>query len=134
MLDLISDTDKYLFTKKCMREGVSYIALTYFKTNNKLYSHYQSSKHNIFLDAKKWNVWAISQYLLTGGFKSLTQNKIKNLMLIKLKKIINGCTTEADLDYLKELQSLHNNYLLFPVESDIKKSMLFDYYRQIMSK
>lgn len=55
-------------------------------------------------------------------------------MLIKLKKIINGCTKEADLDYLKELQSLHNNYLLFPEESDIKKSMLFDYYRQIMSK
>ena len=55
-------------------------------------------------------------------------------MLIKLKKIINGCTTEVDLDYLKELQSLHNNYLLFPEESDIKKSMLFDYYRQIMSK
>ena len=33
---------------------------------------------------------------------------------MKLKKITNGCTTEADLDYPKELHNLHNNYLLFP--------------------
>ena len=76
----------------------------------------------------------MSQYLLTGGFKSLTRNKIKNLILIKLKKITNGCTTGDDRDYPKELQSFHNNYLLFPEESDIKKSMLFDYYRKIMRK
>lgn len=56
----------------------------------------------------------MSQYLPKGGFKWLTRNKIKNLMLIKLQKITNGCVTEVDLDYPKELHYLYNDYFKAP--------------------
>ena len=56
----------------------------------------------------------MSQYLPKGGFKWLTRNKMKNLMLIKLQKITNGCVTEVDLDYPKELHYLYNDYSMAP--------------------
>ena len=65
----------------------------------------------------------MSQYLPTGGFESLTQNKIKNLMLIKLKKITNGCTTECDLDYPKELQSLYTIIISYFLKKVISRKV-----------
>ena len=56
----------------------------------------------------------MSQYLPKGGFKWLTRNKIKNLMLRKLQKITNGCIAEVDLDYPKELHYLYNDYSMAP--------------------
>ena len=35
-------------------------------------------------------------------------------MLIKLQKITNGCVTEVDLDYPKELHYLNNDYSKAP--------------------
>ena len=43
-LEKISDIDKYLFTEKGLREGISYIAKRYAKANNKCMNDYDPKK------------------------------------------------------------------------------------------
>ena len=43
-LQLISDIGMYLFTEKAMRGGISYIAKTFSKANNKYMKSYDNSK------------------------------------------------------------------------------------------
>ena len=38
-----------------------------------------------------------------------------------------GCVLEADLEYSKELHELHDDYILAPDKTEIKKYMLSDY-------
>ena len=42
-----------------------------------------------------------------------------------------GCVLEADLEYPKELQELHNNYSLAPDKIKIKREILSDYQLKI---
>ena len=54
--------------------------------------------------------YALSKFLLTSGFKWIDPNEFD------LNKYTNnssrGCVLEIDLEYPKELQKLHNDYLL----------------------
>ena len=54
--------------------------------------------------------YALSKFLLTSGFKWI------DLKEFDLNKYTNnssrGCVLEIDLEYPKELQKLHNDYLL----------------------
>ena len=71
-LELISDSDMYLFIEKVMRGGISYIAKRHSKANNKyMQSHdvNKPSKFIVYLDANNVYGWAMSQYLPYGGFK-----------------------------------------------------------------
>ena len=42
-----------------------------------------------------------------------------------------GCVLEVDLEYLKELRELHNDYPLAPDKIEIKRQMLSDYQLKI---
>ena len=48
-LEKISDTDKYLFIEKELREGISYIAKRYAKANNKYLNDYDPKKPSTFI-------------------------------------------------------------------------------------
>ena len=49
-LEKISDIDKYLFTEKELRGGISYIAKRYAKANNKYINDYDPKKTvNIYI-------------------------------------------------------------------------------------
>ena len=48
-LEKISDIDKYLFIKKGLRGGISYIAKRYAKANNKYINDYDSKKQSTFI-------------------------------------------------------------------------------------
>ena len=54
--------------------------------------------------------YALSKFLLTSGFKWIDPKEFD------LNKYTNnssrGCVLETDLEYPKELQKLHNDYLL----------------------
>ena len=54
--------------------------------------------------------YALSKFLLTSGFKWIDPKEFD------LNKYTNnslrGCVLEIDLEYPKELQKLHNDYLL----------------------
>ena len=71
-LELISDTDMYLFVGKGMRGSISYIAKRYSNANNKYMKSFdgnEPSKFIMYLDANSLYDWAMSQYLPYGGFE-----------------------------------------------------------------
>ena len=73
-LGKIFDIDMYLFIEKGLRGGISYIAKRYSKANNKYMKNYdpkKPSKYISYLDMNNLYEWAISGYLLYGGFKWL---------------------------------------------------------------
>ena len=65
-LEKTSDIDKYLFTEKGTRGGVSYIAKRYAKVNNKYMNDYDLknlSTFIIYLNKNNLYGWSISEYL-----------------------------------------------------------------------
>ena len=71
-LEKILDIDMYLFIEKGLRGGISYIAKRYAKANNKYMKDYESTKpsqHISYPDINNLYHWAVSRYLLYGGFK-----------------------------------------------------------------
>ena len=123
--ECISDSDMYLFFEKGMRGGVSYISKEPSKTNNKYLKSYdpkQRSKHIIYLNASNLNGYAMSKFLPTGRFNQIDP---KEFYLNKYNKNSSkGCVLEVDLEYLKELCKLHNDYSLAPDKMEIKEEML----------
>ena len=100
----------------------------------KSYNENESSKHITYLDANNLYGWAMSLYLPTRVFRWLTRNKIKKRDVNTIQKDkTDDCIVEFDLDYPEELHNLHNDYPLAPEKSEIKESILPDYYREIAS-
>ena len=128
-LELISDTDMYLFIEKGMREGISYIAKRHSKANNKYMQSYDVNKPNkfiMYLDANNSYGWAMSQYLPYGGFKWLNQKEIE-----KLDVNLTECNSiryilEVDLKYPDKLHEMHNDYPIAPEKLKIN-DMLSNY-------
>ena len=70
--ELILAVDMYLFFGKGMVDGLSYISKRYSKASNNYFKFYdpkQKSKHIIYLEANNLYGYAMSKFLLTGGFK-----------------------------------------------------------------
>ena len=137
-LELMTDVDMFQFIEKGLRGGISYIANRYGKANNKYMKDYNKdkpSKYIMYLDANNLYGWAMSQYLPTGGFKWLKQNKIDNLDLKKYdKENKKGIILEVDLEYPEKLHDLHNDYPLAAEKIKVEKSMLSNYCNKISEK
>ena len=77
-LELMTDIDMFQFIEKGMLGGVSYITNRYGKANNKYMKEYNEKAPSnciMYLDANNLYGWAMSQYLLTGNFKWMTDRK-----------------------------------------------------------
>ena len=137
-LELMTDVDMFQFIEKGLRGGISYIANRYGKANNKYMTDYDKnkpSKYIMYLDANNLYGWAMSQYLPTGGFKWLKQNKIDNLDFKKYdKENKKGIILEVDLEYPEKLHDLHNDYPLAAEKIKVEKSMLSNYCNKISEK
>ena len=137
-LELMTDVDMFQFIEKGLRGGISYIANRYGKANNKYMKDYKKdkpSKYIMYLDANNLYGWAMSQYLPTGGFKWLKQNKIDNLDLQKYdKENKKGIILEVDLEYPEKLHDLHNDYPLAPEKVKVTDNMLSNYCKKIADK
>ena len=137
-LELMTDVDMFQFIEKGLRGGISYIANRYGKANNKYMKDYKKdkpSKYIMYLDANNLYGWAMSQYLPTGGFKWLKQNKIDNLDLKKYdKENKKGIILEVDLEYPEKLHDLHNDYPLAAEKIKVEKSILSNYCKKIADK
>ena len=71
----------------------------------------------------------------SGGFKWLTEEKIKEVDLEKYKDDgKEGLILEVDLEYPKELHDLHNDYPVGPEKVKVNKSMLSEYCIRIAKK
>lgn len=79
----------FQFIGKGMRGGISYVAHRQGVANSKCTSEYnqeEPDKYIMYLDANNLYGWAMSQYLLKGGFRWLTDKKLSKVM----KKSIAG--------------------------------------------
>ena len=101
-----------------MRVGISYIAKTHSKANNKYTECYDSSKESkyiTYLDASNLYGWKMSQYLPYSGFKWLKQKEISDFCLNSISENSFICyILEVELEYPSELHDLHNDYPLAP--------------------
>ena len=80
------------------------------------------------IDANNLYGRAMSQYLLTGGFRWLTEKETNKIDLAKYKEDSKkGVIIEIDLEYPQELHDLHNDYLLAPEKMKITREMLSSY-------
>ena len=128
-LELISDINQQFLGH---RGGISYIAHRYAKANNKYLKDYNpkiEDSYLMYLDANNLYGWAMCQNLPTGNFRFI------NPELVKLENYNEnsekGLILEVDLEYSKELHSLHNDYPCAPQKMIINDSMLSNYARKI---
>ena len=137
-LELMIDVDMFQFIEKGMRGGVSYIANRYGKANNKYMKKYNEkapSKYIMYLDANNLYGWAMSQYLPTGNFRWMTDKEIRKIDLAKYKENgKKGLILEVDLEYPRELHSLHNDYPVAPEKLNVSNNMLSGYCKKIAEK
>ena len=115
-LEKILDTDMYLFLEEGLRGGISYIVKRYSQANKKYMANYDSTKPSIYIRHLGMNNlygWAMSGYLLYGGFKWLKNVDNFDANLISEMSLI-GYILELDIEYPDELHVLHNDYQLAP--------------------
>ena len=104
----------YQMVETGLRGGVSYIANTYSKPNNKYLSDYDKNKDSsylMYLDANNLYGWAMSPPRPTGRFKWLKDDKWDDIFKHKEGIVY---FIASDLEYPKELHDLHNDYPLAP--------------------
>ena len=91
----------------------------------KFYNLKEESKHIIYSDANNLYGYAMSKCFPISEFKWIDPKKFD------LGKYTSdsskGCFFKADLKYPKEIQELHNDYLLAPDKTEIKREILSEY-------
>jgi len=147
-LDLISDIDQQLFIEKGMRGGLSYISHRHAKATNKYLPNYNPELDDSYLmyqDANNLYGWAMCERLPTGNFKwwgmdppdhlvgkeNPNPEEIEKFLSKYTEYSDKGIILELDLEYPKELHSLHNDYPCAPEKKIITDSMLSDYAKNV---
>ena len=126
-LEKISDTDKYMFFEQGITGGTSYI--------NKRYSETYENVNILYLDMNNLYGCAMSQYLPINNFRWVKNTDEIEEKLISIKtNSLTGYILEVDLEHLKELHDIHNDYLLAPEKINIKKEWLSDYCLEIANE
>ena len=137
-LELMTNVDMFQFIEKGMHGGVSYIANLHGKANNKYMEEYDEecpSKYVRYLDANNLYGWAMSQHLLTGTFRWMTDKEINRIDLGKYKADgKKGLILEVDLECPQELHDLHNDCPVAPEKAKVSKDMLSGYCKGIAEK
>ena len=101
----------------------------------KKYNEKAPSKYIMYLDTNNLYGWAMSQYLPTGNFRWMTDKEISKIDLAKYKENgKKGLILEVDLEYLRELHSLHNDYPVAPEKLNVSNNMLSGYCKKIAEK
>ena len=132
-LEKVSDIDKYLFIKKGLRGGISYIAKRY-RMANKYMNDYDSKKPStfiIYLDMNNLYGWGLSSYLPYCRFKWLKNVDGFDVNSISEKSPI-GYFLEVDLEYPDELHELHNDFPLAPEKLAVSSDMLSKYCKKLL--
>ena len=125
-LELLTDYDMLMMVEKGIRGGISHISKRYAEANNKYMKDYNQDKESVYiqyLDANNLYGWAMSQPLPTHGFKwmkSLTKEKVLNILEKQDQYSSRGSLFEVDLLYPRDLWKLHDDYPLAPEKKKVK--------------
>ena len=77
----------------------------------------------------------MSQHLPTGNFRWMIDKEISKIDLAKYKENgKKGLIPEVNLEYLRELHSLHNDYPVAPEKLNISNNMLSECCKKIAEK
>ena len=108
-LALLSDPDMLLMIESGIRGGIATISHRHAKANNEYmgteFDPAEESKFISYLDANNLYGWAMSKQLPTSEFKCMSDNELDDWKHLSY-------FLEVDLEYLKDLHSLHNDYPL----------------------
>ena len=115
-LELLLDPDMLLMFEKGIRGGITQSVHRWASANNPyMGSEYDKSKpteYLQYLDANNLYGWAMSQPLLTGGFRWIELRKdwsSKTIVEELVKKKDYGYLLEVDVSYPRKLHDYHNN-------------------------
>ena len=121
-LEIIPDPRTYIFFEKGTGGGISYTSCRYSKANNKYMKYFdpkQELKHIIYSDRNSLYGHAMSKLLPTSGFKWIDP---KEFYLNKYtSNSWKGCVPKVDLEYPNKLRKLHDDNLLLPDKTEIKR-------------
>ena len=115
-LDVLQDSDMYLFFEKGIRGGQSVIFNKYVEANNQYMNDFNSNLEKSFiayLDANNLYGHSMSRPLPYKNFKWIEPLSQEFIMNYNENSDV-GYTLEVDLEYPKELHDLHNDYPLAP--------------------
>ena len=141
-MELSTGPDMNIFFDQGLIGGISFISNQYARANhpdlgekfdiNKLLSY-------IFMvDCNNQYGWAMSQYLPTGGFKWIDQEKTLGEWETFIKNQVNeqdkGYFLKVDLEYPKELHDLHDTFPCAPEHAKINQEMLSEYQKELGEK
>ena len=90
-LELITNGDMLLMTKKGIRGGICHAIHRYVKANNKYMTYYDENKeisYILYLDANNLYGWTMSQRLPVNGFKWVQNVSKKDGLVIVIKIVI----------------------------------------------
>jgi hypothetical protein len=108
-LELITDSEIFLFFESAMRGGISIISNRYAWANNlylepKEYDGSQPHSYIYYMDANDLYGWAMSQYLPVCGFRFLSEEEIAQIDFANVPDDSEtGFAVECDLEYPSEL-------------------------------
>lgn len=116
-LELLTDSEMYLFFERGIRGGQSVIFEKHAVANNKYLTKYDETKPSIYiiyLDANNLYGEAMIHKLPFRGFKWVDNITIEDIMNYNEDTNDLGYVLEVDLKYPKRLHDLHNDYPLAP--------------------
>ena len=125
-LELITDVDMLLMIEKGIRGGICHSVYRHAKANNKymkIYDKNKESLHIIYMDANNLYGYTMSKKLPVDGFewvedlptidKDFTNNYDEDSDV--------GYFIEADVEYPKELHTLHSDLQFLPERMEVNK-------------
>ena len=113
-LELLQDNDMLLMFERGIRGGITQAVHRYASANNPYMDEYDKNKETNYLqylDANNLYGWAMSQPLLTGGFRWINCDSWDPVRLVNmLSNDINyGYLLEVDVEYPRDLHDAHND-------------------------
>ena len=135
-LELLTDIDMSLIVEKGIRSGICQVIHKYAKANNKYLKNFdkntESSSYLMYLDANNQYGWPMSQKLPVNGFEwvkklsKFDEHFIKNYDVNSDK----GYFLEVDVEYPKDLFSIHSDLPFLPERKEIEKcnKLIYDFH------
>ena len=135
-LELLTDIDMSLIVEKGIRRGICQVIHKYAKANNKYLKNFdkntESSSYLMYLDANNQYGWPMSQKLPVNGFEwvkklsKFDEHFIKNYDVNSDK----GYFLEVDVEYPKDLFSIHSDLPFLPERKEIEKcnKLIYDFH------
>ena len=129
-LELLADIDMLLMVEEGIRGGICHAIHKYAKANNKYLNSYDKSiesSYQLYIDADNLYGCAMYQKLAANGFKWAEKLSKFNERFIKRYNENRdlGYFIEVNVEYLKNLLTLHNDLPFLPEKKNLKSKKTY---------